>query len=97
MVLCALFWTASTVLFLVGCRPISWYWNRVTDPEGMGECIDTEQFYFWTGVCDTVLDALVLVVPIQNGMSTSSTVDGMAARNSQTGARSGGRELGLCG
>lgn len=69
MVLCAMYLSASTVLFLVGCRPISWFWDRVTDLEGTGKCIDTQQFYFWTGVCDTVLDTLVLLIPIQNGMS----------------------------
>lgn len=67
MILCGLFWISSTVVFLTECRPISWFWDRIVDSDGTGYCIDTEKFYFWTGVCDVLLDALVLCIPVQHG------------------------------
>lgn len=74
MVLALLFWLVNTVVFLVGCRPLSYFWDRYAYPDdgdgveggwkGAATCIQTQEYNLWIGVCDVVIDALVLLVPI---------------------------------
>lgn len=69
MVLAFLFWVVNTVVFLAGCRPLSYYWDRYAYPdtlgaEGQGTCIRTLEYNLWIGACDVIIDALLLLVPI---------------------------------
>lgn len=73
MALTVMFWIVNTVVFLVGCRPISYFWDRYAYPDtsgaaGNGQCIYTQEYNLWIGVSDVIIDILVLLIPIQNSM-----------------------------
>jgi hypothetical protein len=56
---------AIVVAFLSGCRPISYFWEAYTNPDAVGTCIDMPRFYFINGVCATIIDVLILLVPFK--------------------------------
>ncbi|KAF3760259.1 hypothetical protein M406DRAFT_231142, partial [Cryphonectria parasitica EP155] len=66
MVLAILFWLANTIILLVGCRPISYFWDRYNSAASVqGHCISFD-YFMWMGISDTIIDALVLLLPIHN-------------------------------
>ncbi|OTA67784.1 hypothetical protein K449DRAFT_400455 [Hypoxylon sp. EC38] len=50
-----------TVIFQ--CSPISYFWQRITDPTLPGKCIDTGIFYVTTAALTIFTDVLVLALP----------------------------------
>ncbi|KAI1842227.1 hypothetical protein JX265_001413 [Neoarthrinium moseri] len=50
-----------TVIFQ--CKPISYFWGRVADPELQGTCVNTGAFYVSTAALTIVTDLLVLALP----------------------------------
>jgi hypothetical protein len=60
-----LFLTASYLAIciltsLLGCRPISYFWNK----DQPGWCFNETQFFRWNGVANLLLDVLVLLLPL---------------------------------
>ncbi|TKA79218.1 hypothetical protein B0A55_03966 [Friedmanniomyces simplex] len=45
---------------LLGCRPISYFWNK--DQPGL--CFNETQFFRWNGVANLLLDVVVLLLPM---------------------------------
>ncbi|KAK0708700.1 hypothetical protein B0H67DRAFT_590951 [Lasiosphaeris hirsuta] len=56
-------WTEVTITWLVGCRPMDYYWRQYTDPTATGKCINTPLFYFCNGIIGLVIDVAILLVP----------------------------------
>ena len=56
-------WAEVTITWLVGCRPIDYYWRQYTDPTATGSCIDAPLFYFCNGIIGLVIDVAILLVP----------------------------------
>ncbi|KAI1480258.1 hypothetical protein K445DRAFT_24461 [Daldinia sp. EC12] len=50
-----------TVIFQ--CSPISYFWERITNPTMQGKCIDTGIFYVTTAALTIFTDVLVLALP----------------------------------
>lgn len=45
------------------CSPISYFWERITNPTMPGKCIDTGTFYVTTAALTIFTDVLVLALP----------------------------------
>lgn len=70
------FWLVNTLVFFAGCRPLSYFWDRYACPDTTGAmddatvagttgtCVQTLEYNLWIGVCDVIIDVLVLLVPI---------------------------------
>ncbi|KAK4444715.1 hypothetical protein QBC34DRAFT_384933 [Podospora aff. communis PSN243] len=63
LVLTCAHWAEVTITWLVGCRPIDYYWRQYTDPTATGSCIDAPLFYFCNGIIGLVIDVAILLVP----------------------------------
>ena len=50
-----------TVIFQ--CQPVSFFWQRLTDPTAEGTCIDTAAFYVTTASLTILTDLMVLSFP----------------------------------
>lgn len=61
LVLC--FWIGCTIANLVNCLPMKYIWiNSLTDPR---YCFNFNIFWFASGICETFIDLLVLLLPIK--------------------------------
>ena len=61
LVLC--FWLGCTIANLVNCLPMKYVWiNSLSDPRF---CFNYNIFWFSSGICETVIDVLVLLLPIK--------------------------------
>lgn len=54
------YWVACTVVAIAGCSPISKNWDKL----GPGKCIDEINFFRWNGICNLIIDVLVLCLPM---------------------------------
>lgn len=54
------FWIATIVTSIAGCHPISYFWNT----KQPGGCINEIAFFRWNGICNLLLDAVVLCLPL---------------------------------
>ncbi|KAI0118573.1 hypothetical protein F4776DRAFT_666006 [Hypoxylon sp. NC0597] len=54
---------AIFVTAIFQCSPISYFWQRITDPTLPGKCIDTGIFYVTTAALTIFTDVLVLALP----------------------------------
>ncbi|KAL8868716.1 MAG: hypothetical protein Q9174_004804 [Haloplaca sp. 1 TL-2023] len=53
-------WIATTILAFLGCTPIAYNWNKNID----GQCVDLVAFFRWNGICNLLLDFLILLLPL---------------------------------
>ncbi|OCK82620.1 hypothetical protein K432DRAFT_471464, partial [Lepidopterella palustris CBS 459.81] len=58
------YWITIIVVINVGCRPLSYFWMRYTDPSAVGTCIDIPKFFFGNGIAAMLIDVIILCVPI---------------------------------
>lgn len=57
------FWIGCTTANLVNCVPMKYVWiNSLTDPR---YCFNFNIFWFAGGICETVIDIMVLLLPIK--------------------------------
>ena len=59
---------AVVIAWLSGVRPISYYWTQYTDPSKPGYSIDSAKFFLHNGICASIIDILILLVPFPTGM-----------------------------
>lgn len=64
---------AVVTAWLSGVRPISYYWTQYTDPNKPGYSIDAAKFFLYNGVCASVIDILILLVPFPTSEFTILT------------------------
>ena len=57
-----LVWLVMTIVALIACRPVSKVW----EPLVQGTCYNFNAFVFGSGLFDTLLDCLVLVLPVKS-------------------------------
>ncbi|KAI4202283.1 MAG: hypothetical protein LQ350_002667 [Teloschistes chrysophthalmus] len=53
-------WIATTILGFLGCTPFAYNWNKKID----GQCVDLVMFFRWNGICNLLLDFLILLLPL---------------------------------
>lgn len=54
------FWLACTILAFLGCTPVARNWDKTI----AGHCVDLVAFFRWNGICNLVLDVLILLLPL---------------------------------
>ena len=54
------FWAACTIVAFLGCLPFARNWDR-TIP---GHCVNLTAFFRWNGVCNLLIDFLILLLPL---------------------------------
>ncbi len=54
------YWVACTIVAIAGCHPVSKNWDKL----GPGVCIDEINFFRWNGICNLIIDVLVLCLPM---------------------------------
>lgn len=62
---------AVVIAWLSGVRPISYYWTQYTDPTKPGYSIDAAKFFLYNGICASIIDILILLVPFPTSMLTA--------------------------
>lgn len=50
-----------TILAFLGCTPFAYNWDKKNID---GHCVNLVAFFRWNGICNLLLDFLVLVLPI---------------------------------
>ncbi|KAI0423454.1 hypothetical protein F5Y09DRAFT_348970 [Xylaria sp. FL1042] len=55
---------AITVSNLTICRPLSYLWERLTQPDAHGTCFDQPKFLLATGIINAIFDIIILITPI---------------------------------
>ena len=56
-------WIGCTVATLASCIPLKWSWiNGIVNP---GHCFDYNIFWMASGVCEVLIDVLILTLPIR--------------------------------
>ncbi|KAI4253431.1 MAG: hypothetical protein LQ352_003697 [Teloschistes flavicans] len=53
-------WIATTILAFLGCTPFAYNWDKKIK----GQCVDLVMFFRWNGICNLVLDFLILLLPL---------------------------------
>lgn len=57
------FWVGCTVADLANCVPMKYVWiNSLSDPR---YCFNYNLFWFSSGICEAVVDVLVILLPIK--------------------------------
>lgn len=64
----SVYWAIIIVVINVGCRPLSYLWNRFVDPAAVGECINMQGFFLSNGAWALVVDTLLVLIPIPTVM-----------------------------
>lgn len=59
--LVVLWWTAATVADIFSCMPVQLLWDLSLE----GRCFDFNIFWFSMGVLETIIDIIILVLPIK--------------------------------
>lgn len=54
------YWIAATTTSIAGCNPVSLNWKKGTK----GHCINEIAFFRWNGICNLLLDCLILCLPM---------------------------------
>ncbi|KAI5238581.1 hypothetical protein E4T43_07342 [Aureobasidium subglaciale] len=50
-------------VMLGACKPIHYFWDQYTDPQG-GSCVDTTLFFLIAGIINMLIDFIILCIPI---------------------------------
>ena len=54
------YWIPCTTLAFMGCSPIENNWNHLAP----GHCVDILDFLRWNGICNLIINLLILSLPI---------------------------------
>lgn len=54
------YWIATTILAFLGCTPFAYNWDKTLD----GHCVNLVTFFRWNGICNLLLDFLILLLPL---------------------------------
>lgn len=54
------YWIATTILAFLGCTPFAYNWNKKIE----GRCVHLVDFFRWNGICNLLIDFLVLLLPL---------------------------------
>ncbi len=54
------YWIACTVLAFTGCHPVTKNWDKTVP----GGCVDLIAFFRWNGICNLLIDFLILCLPM---------------------------------
>lgn len=54
------YWIACTILAFLGCQPLQKNFDK-TIP---GHCVDLINFFRWNGICNLLIDFLILLLPL---------------------------------
>ena len=54
------YWIPCTIIAFLGCTPFERNWNK-TIP---GSCVDLVTFFRWNGICNLLIDFLILLLPL---------------------------------
>jgi len=54
------YWIPTTILAYLGCTPFARNWDQTLP----GTCVNLVAFFRWNGICNLILDVLILCLPI---------------------------------
>lgn len=54
------YWIACTILAFTGCHPVAKNWDKTVP----GGCVDLIAFFRWNGICNLIIDFLILCLPM---------------------------------
>lgn len=54
------YWIATTILAFTGCTPLARNWDKTVP----GTCVDLINFFRWNGICNLLIDFLILCLPL---------------------------------
>ena len=54
------YWLSCSMVAIMGCIPVEKNWNESTP----GTCVDRISFLRWNGICNLLIDLLILCLPI---------------------------------
>lgn len=54
------YWISCTILAFTGCRPLARNWDKTVP----GTCVDLIAFFRWNGICNLLIDFIILCLPL---------------------------------
>lgn len=54
------YWIACTILAFTGCHPLAKNWDKAVP----GGCVNLIAFFRWNGICNLIIDFLILCLPL---------------------------------
>ena len=54
------YWIACTILAFTACHPLARNWDKTVP----GTCVDLIAFFRWNGICNLIIDFMILMLPM---------------------------------
>lgn len=54
------YWIPTTILAFLGCTPFERNWDKSIP----GSCVNLVAFFRWNGICNLLIDVLILALPL---------------------------------